>query len=83
MARTKTMDPSTIVINKDIPLPEPKRGTGPSPWMTLVRGLEVGDSFVVPNEKVANNLYNYFRKCKMRCTAREIDSGLYRVWRSE
>lgn len=82
MARTKTMDPKGIMIDKGIPLPDPKRGIGPSPWFAIIKSLEVGDSFVVPNEKVANNLYNYFRKCSMKCTAREIDAGFYRVWRS-
>lgn len=82
MAKSKTMDISTISIHKGIPLPEPKRGVGPSPWLALIKSLEVGDSFVVPNEKVANNLYNYFRRCGMKCTAREIDAGFFRVWRA-
>jgi hypothetical protein len=79
MARKNQIDPTSIVIEKNIPLPEPRKRT--ATWIAIIQGMEVGDSFVVPNEKVANNLYNYFCKLKMRCTCKEIEAGFYRVWR--
>lgn len=79
MARKTALDVSTITIEKSVPMPELKRpGT---PWLALISKMEVGDSFVVPNEKIANGLYQYFKKANMKATIREIEAGFCRVWR--
>lgn len=71
----------SITIEKNIPVPERWRGQSPSPWTQLLLEMEIGDSIVVPNEKVASSLYSSFRKKGRRCACREIQNGLYRVWR--
>lgn len=70
-----------LVIEKGVPLPEVKRNGVGSKWLALMNQMEVGDSVVVPNEKVANSLYNYFKKNLMKCAVREVEKGFFRVWR--
>lgn len=79
MAKQTQFNLNTVVIEKNIPVPTQQRQE--SSWAKFLSQLEVGDSFVVPNDKVANGLYNYFKKLTMRCSVREIENGFYRVWR--
>ena len=79
MAKQTQFNLATVVIEKNVPVPQQTRQE--SSWAKLIGRLEVGDSFVVPNDKVANGLYNYFKKLDMRCSVREIENGFYRVWR--
>jgi hypothetical protein len=81
MARKSQVDIASIVIQKHVPMPEFRKE--PTPWLAIIKQMEVGDSFIVPNEKVANGLYQYFRQLNMRCTCKEIEAGFYRVWRRE
>jgi hypothetical protein len=79
MAKQTTFNFANLQIDKFIPMPE--RTKPASSWLAVIGKMDVGDSFVVPNDKVANCLYNYFMKLDMRCAVREIESGFYRVWR--
>lgn len=79
MAKQTAFNISSLVIDKNVPIPEHRKPE--SSWLGVIGKLEVGDSFVVPNDKVANQLYNYFKRLDMRCAVREIESGFYRVWR--
>lgn len=79
MAKQTQFNLTSLVIDKHVAIPE--RSKPESSWIGFISKLEVGDSFVVPNDKVANGLYNYFKRLDMRCAVREIESGFYRVWR--
>jgi hypothetical protein len=72
----------SIVIEKGIPLPE---GLRPKclGLAQLVKQLEVGDSFLVPNAKITS-LKTYCSKLgaqnAIRLAARAVEGGV-RVWR--
>tara|TARA_R100001244_G_scaffold94616_1_gene71028 strand:- start:2187 stop:2453 length:267 start_codon:yes stop_codon:yes gene_type:complete len=86
----------TIVINKNIPLEE--RGHWGNPMSPIrkemeevIVQLEIGDSFILPDQLVAQingyhsakaNVRSAFKKHGMNCTSRNVGSGLVRVWRT-
>lgn len=76
------IDLTQISIEKGVPLPAARNKTQGATWEKFISGLEVGDSFVVPNEKVAGAMYGYFKRLGFKAAIREIESGFCRVWRS-
>ncbi len=74
-------DVTTITIEKGVPMPESRKAGFGSKWLSLIKPMEIGDSIVVPNEKVANSLYNYFKRLSYKAAVREVEKGFFRVWR--
>jgi hypothetical protein len=83
-----TMTPTTIAIEKNIPLPDAHtaiRRTGPLPW----RQMEVGDSFMVTGEDInklrsrlsAGAAYIRRQNASMRFSTRRVAENAVRVWR--
>ena len=86
----------TIVINKNIPITERAHwGVPMSPvrkeMEEVIVQLEIGDSFILPDQLVSYingyysakaNVRSAFIKHGMKCTSRSIGSGVVRVWRT-
>lgn len=68
----------SIVIEKGIPLPEPRNRA--SEIGDAVRSAEVGDSFLI-DRKAARNLGNYAKGSGRKFVQRKVDDRLARVWR--
>jgi hypothetical protein len=65
-------------IDKDVPLPA---GRFSDNLMGIMRLLQVGDSFVVPKERI-NAIHPNAARMGMKFTTRRLDDGSgYRVWR--
>lgn len=64
-----------ITIEKGIPLP--CRGSG---FRASMRALKVGDSFLVPEGMMRQNIYYAARAAEIEVAIRTTDEGL-RVWR--
>jgi hypothetical protein len=73
-----------IQIDKNVPLPAPKRGVGSAkyPW----RLLEVGDSFLFSGankhgKSASAQAIRAGRVLGRKFTVRKMDDGSYRCWR--
>lgn len=71
-----------IVIEKNIPVPAPGGKTKPlSEFTKTIMSMEVGDSYLVPNEPRYRNRHTYVAKLKgWEFKTRKNDEGI-RVWR--
>ena len=67
-------------VEKDIPIP-PKKSRSKNNYVPLLRGMEVGDSFVFDREELrTNSFYVSAQRLGYKITVREIDDNRSRVW---
>jgi len=77
-----------ITIEKNIAIPE-RHTTKNKTKYAFIADLEIGDSFVVPNKKIADRItaamYNYSvenEENKNGSSIRQQTDGTYRVWKT-
>ena len=71
------------ISKKRLPIP-PARGTRKTKPFYGLEAMEVGDSVLVEDAKVAKNFYSWAaHHHKWKTTMRRTDGGKYRVWRVE
>lgn len=75
MKAKKLANPFEIRIEKGVPMPA--RGSG---FRAAMRALKVGDSFLVPEGMMRQNIYFAARAAEIDVAVRTTDEGL-RVWR--
>ena len=64
-------------IEKNIPLPENKRGK----WLTSLKDMEVGDSVALDNYREAASAQMFLTRRERVMTMRKQPDGTYRIWR--
>lgn len=76
-------------IEKDVPMPESRRGSGQSAWSTFSK-MEVGDSILVDGDSTAskdcpamNSASVYGHRYGKRFSGRKQGNGKVRIWRVE
>jgi hypothetical protein len=74
-----------IIIEKNIPLPESKRGREGRSLYEFIKKMEVGDSAVVykPSKKVSSASRSWLasKNLPYKVTVQAIDSNSCRLWR--
>jgi hypothetical protein len=79
-------NPTMILVEAGIPIPEGRWGKGIAPnkhltyWDGLVSGMYIGDSILVEKKEDLARVYRASKKGKVKIVTRKID-GKFRIWR--
>lgn len=71
-----------IKIEHGIPLPN-KRGIEVNDVSGILKRVNVGDSFLVDDQNIANSFRGVAPRLGMKLTGRKQDNGKVRLWRIE
>lgn len=69
-----------LKIEKGVPIQPWGSGLGRGKTVAVIRQMEVGDSFAVPNDTY-RSMHALFGQNGLKCTTRKQPDGTYRVWR--
>jgi hypothetical protein len=69
-----------VVIEKNIPMPPKKKREMKSDFHSLLKSMNVGDSFAVKKDSEANRAQSLAKYYGFKLTQRKLDDGTYRLW---
>jgi len=72
----------SFIVEKGIPMPEPKERNFRDKVKATLETMEVGDSFVI-DMGYSNNFYHYAQKMGLKTVSQKVNSTQLRIWRAE
>ena len=69
-----------VVIEKNIPMPPKKKRETKSNFVSLLKSMNIGDSFAVKKDYEANRAQSLAKYYGFKLTQRKLDDGSFRLW---